>query len=88
VGLQPCTPADGLRLLLEGPESRGLVADANGWFGAVDLPPGEYTLSVELVSPTLTIRLPVQIAAGVVAQPVVRLPSCAAYIVYVPLLQR
>jgi len=88
VGLQPCTAVDGLPLLVEGPESRSLVAGGNGWFGAADLLPGQYVVSVELASPALTIRWPVQITAGTVAEVQLRLPSCAPYSVYVPLVSR
>jgi len=88
IGLQPCTAVDGQSLLLQGPESRSLVADGNGWFGALDLLPGEYTLSVDIASPPLTIQLPVQITAGAVAQPRLHLPSCAPYTIHVPLVFR
>jgi uncharacterized lipoprotein YddW (UPF0748 family) len=87
-GLQFCTAIDGLPLLLAGPESRSLVADGNGWFGAVDLLPGQYTLSVDVASLAGTARFPVQVAAGAVAQARLHLPSCAPYRVHVPLVSR
>jgi uncharacterized lipoprotein YddW (UPF0748 family) len=41
----PCLPSlDGQSLVLSGPESRDLLTDGAGWFGAVDLTPGEYVL--------------------------------------------
>jgi uncharacterized lipoprotein YddW (UPF0748 family) len=88
VALQPCTPADGLRLLLQGPENRSLVADGNGWFGAVDLLPGDYVLSLELASPPVTLRLPVQVTAGAIVQPRMRLPSCGVHTLNLPLVSR
>ena len=36
---------DGTRILIQGPESRSLKTDGSGWFGSVDLIPGEYTIS-------------------------------------------
>ena len=36
---------DGARILIQGPESRWLKTDGSGWFGSVDLIPGEYTVS-------------------------------------------
>lgn len=39
-------PLDGARITLDGPVTRGLFADGTGFFGAVDLPPGRYTLSI------------------------------------------
>jgi hypothetical protein len=35
---------DGATLSLTGPKNRTLVSDATGFFGAVDLPPGDYAL--------------------------------------------
>ncbi|MBN9690413.1 MAG: family 10 glycosylhydrolase [Verrucomicrobia bacterium] len=38
-------PLDGLRIRMTGPKSRTLLVDANGWFGGVELDPGEYFLA-------------------------------------------
>jgi len=65
-----------------------LHADGSGWFGAVDLPPGDYLLSVEVYTSSLTLQLPVSVAAGTVAQPTIALPSCGQYRLYLPLLFR
>ena len=42
----PPTPVDGARLTLAGPVTRTLVSDGTGFYGAVDLPTGRYTLTV------------------------------------------
>ncbi|MDB6070881.1 MAG: hypothetical protein JWL81_2052, partial [Verrucomicrobiales bacterium] len=39
---------DGATLTLSGPASRTFISDATGWFGAVDLPVGTYTLTVSM----------------------------------------
>lgn len=41
-------PADGATLLLAGPVNRTLLSDGTGFYGAVDLPPGAYSLAVSL----------------------------------------
>ncbi|MDD3829026.1 MAG: family 10 glycosylhydrolase [Anaerolineae bacterium] len=88
VGLEACTRAAGLRLVLEGPETRALAVDGGGWFGAVDLPPGEYTLAVQVDPPATSVRLPVQVTAGAVARLRLPVPGCAPYGLHVPLLYR
>jgi uncharacterized lipoprotein YddW (UPF0748 family) len=40
--------ADGAAIVIAGPVNRALLSDATGFYGAVDLPPGDYTLSVSL----------------------------------------
>lgn len=39
-------PLDGTVVMLVGPTTRKLITDANGFYGAVDLPPGTYSLTV------------------------------------------
>jgi hypothetical protein len=80
-----CRNLDGYPLSLIGPPSRSLFADGSGWFGAVDLPPGEYILSLDVVSPTITLNVPVTIAAGFVAEQEISLPMCTTEAVYIPL---
>ena len=82
----PCSsPVDGTSLTLEGPQHRTLVTDGSGWFGAVDLPPGEYQLAVEVPDTGDTITAPVTIVAGQVAEETVTLPLCPVWDFYVPL---
>jgi uncharacterized lipoprotein YddW (UPF0748 family) len=81
---QPCFDLDGMLVQLSGPEARDLGADGSGWFGAVDLPPGEYLLSVD-PGPPEAITVPVAISAGTVTQVQVPLPFCGAYQLYLPL---
>jgi uncharacterized lipoprotein YddW (UPF0748 family) len=38
-------PLDGASLTLTGPTNRALLSDATGFYGAVDLPPGNYSLT-------------------------------------------
>ncbi len=60
-----CRPAlDGQILTLAGPQARTLLADGSGWFGAVDLPPGQYLLTTEIVTPSWVINVPVTVAPG------------------------
>ncbi len=80
----PCFDLDGMPLQLSGHQARSLSADGSGWFGAVDLPPGEYLLSVDPGLPE-TITVPVAISAGTVTQVQVPLPFCGAYPLYLPL---
>jgi uncharacterized lipoprotein YddW (UPF0748 family) len=64
-----------LILTLTGPESQGnslmqarpLSIDGNGWFGAVDLAPGAYTLATQELTTDVMITQSVTITAGVVA---------------------
>jgi hypothetical protein len=76
---------DGYPLTLSGPTNRQLLTDGNGWFGAVDLPPGRYQLSVDVLNPTMTIQVPVDIAAGAVTERPIYLPGCATHNTYLPL---
>jgi hypothetical protein len=54
----------------------------------VDLPPGAYLLSVQVVSPTLTLQVPVAIAAGAVTEQEIPLPVCTTETVYLPVILR
>jgi uncharacterized lipoprotein YddW (UPF0748 family) len=83
-----CRNLDGYPLNLTGPQDRSLVTDGSGWFGAVDLPPGAYLLSVQVVSPTLTLQVPVAIAAGAVTEQEIPLPVCTTETVYLPVILR
>jgi uncharacterized lipoprotein YddW (UPF0748 family) len=80
-----CRNLDGIPLTLSGPSDRLLIADGSGWFGTVDLPPGAYFLSLDIVSPTITLRIPVNITAGSVTEQEILLPVCTTEAVYVPL---
>jgi len=77
---------DGYPLTLSGPASRQLLTDGNGWFGAVDLPPGAYQLTVSVNNPSTTIQVPVDIVAGAVTQRSILLPGCATDRIYLPLI--
>jgi uncharacterized lipoprotein YddW (UPF0748 family) len=80
----PCRDLDRYPLNLSGPVSRSLFTDSSGWLGTVDLPPGEYLLSVDVVTPTLTLQIPVAVTAGAVTEKNVRLPFCTAHKVHLP----
>jgi uncharacterized lipoprotein YddW (UPF0748 family) len=80
-----CRNLDGYPLNLTGPQDRPLLSDGSGWFGAVDLPPGEYLLSVNVVSPTTTLQVPVTVAAGAVTEQEILLPVCTTETVFLPL---
>ena len=82
-----CYDLDGLAVQITGPQSRSLRADGSGWFGAVDLPPGDYHLSVE-PEPGRIASAPATITAGLVTQVQVLLPPCAKHEIYLPLLLR
>jgi hypothetical protein len=82
---QSCRKLDGYPLSLSGPVNRSLSADGNAWFGAVDLPPGEYRLAVSITSPNLTLEAPVTIAAGAVTEQEIFLPACTTEAIYIPL---
>ena len=84
----PCRNLDGYPLRLTGPVERSLHADGSGWFGTADLPPGEYLLSVDLVTPSITIETPVAVAAGVVIEQEIRLPFCTSTKLYLPVALR
>jgi hypothetical protein len=78
---------DGLRVELSGPQTRTLFADGHGWFGAVDLPPGDYLLTVDVISPTATLESPLTVTAGAVIRKDLVLPSCQPLqTVYLPLI--
>jgi hypothetical protein len=79
-----CRNLDGYPLSLTGPLSRLLLADGSGWFGAVDLSPGEYLLSLDVVSPSITLQVPVTITAGAVSELEISLPVCTTEAVYLP----
>ena len=79
-----CRNLDGYLLSLTGPLSRPLLADGSGWFGAVDLSPGEYLLSLDVISPSITLEVPVTIAVGAVSELEVSLPPCTTEVVYLP----
>ncbi|MEJ2736240.1 MAG: family 10 glycosylhydrolase, partial [Anaerolineae bacterium] len=81
-----CRTLDGYPVSLTGPQDRSLITDGSGWFGAVDLPPGAYLLSVQVVSPTLTLQVPVTVAAGAVAEADVALPICTTDRLVLPLI--
>ena len=82
----PGTNLDGYSLTLNGPTSRQMLTDGNGWFGAVDLVPSTYQLSLEDPGRTVTIQVPVEIAAGAVSEQSIVLPGCAPYRTYLPLI--
>jgi len=72
----PCFSLDGYRLVLTGPQQRALVTDGSGWFGAVDLPPGEYSIVPTLLrNPT---PIPLTVTAGAVSQVPIFLSGCPA----------
>jgi hypothetical protein len=81
-----CRTLDGYPVSLTGPQDRSLITDGSGWFGAVDLPPGAYLLSVQVVSPTLTLQMPVTVVAGAVAEADVALPICTTDRLVLPLI--
>jgi uncharacterized lipoprotein YddW (UPF0748 family)/N-acetylmuramoyl-L-alanine amidase len=86
-----CRPGlDGHPLTLTGPENRTLVADGGGWFGAVDLPPGQYLLTTEILTPSWLINVPVTVSSGTVAETQVLLPDCQHSVkrLYLPLIQK
>jgi len=84
----PLMSLDSYPLTLSGPVTRQLLTDGSGWFGAVDLPPGAYQLSVELRSPDITIQMPVEITAGAITEEQILLPNCALYETYLPVVLR
>jgi uncharacterized lipoprotein YddW (UPF0748 family) len=84
----PCRNLDGYPLSLTGPISRSLPADGSGWFGTIDLVPGEYWLSVEVVTPSITISQPVTIVAALVTEQDIALPPCEFRAVYLPMVMK
>jgi uncharacterized lipoprotein YddW (UPF0748 family) len=76
---------DGYPLTLAGPGSavgyemlsRTLLTDGSGWFGAVDLPPGDYLLLAEMPASGGTASRPVTVTAGAVAEQELVLSGCS-----------
>jgi uncharacterized lipoprotein YddW (UPF0748 family) len=83
-----CRSLDGLSVSLSGTDSRLLRTNGSGWFGAVDLAPGEYLLTVQVASPDTTVEVPLSVTAGVVTEQEIALPPCATERVYLPLVLR
>jgi uncharacterized lipoprotein YddW (UPF0748 family) len=81
---QQCVSLDGYTVTLSGPMTQTLFADGSGWFGAVDLVTGDYLLAVDVLTPATTIKLPVTVVAGAVAESRIVLPRCPSSIVYLP----
>ncbi len=83
-------PLGALTLTLFGPQGQGerplssrtLTVDGSGWFGAVDLPPGDYVLAA---GPLTTV--PVTITVGAVSSRTITLPA-ADFRLYLPLVLR
>jgi uncharacterized lipoprotein YddW (UPF0748 family) len=84
----PCLAVDGFALALSGPQTRTLLADGSGWFGAVDLLPGPYLLSAEIPISDVTVDVSVTVLAGTVTEQPIRLPACWSNNVYLPLILR
>ena len=67
---------DNLHLTLHGPDAEGngiqqaysIATDGSGWFGAVNLLPGDYVLATEKLASGVSLTMPVTIEAGAVAQ--------------------
>ena len=57
---------DGATIRLSGPTNRTLLSDATGFFGAVDLPLGDYTMTASFTN-LLSKSAQVTIGAGAVA---------------------
>jgi uncharacterized lipoprotein YddW (UPF0748 family) len=79
---------DGYPLALSGPAERTLRTDGKGWFGAVDLPPGQYLLSADVPGSGSSISVPVTVTAGAVTEKDVGLPVCPLSLVYLPLVTK
>jgi uncharacterized lipoprotein YddW (UPF0748 family) len=84
----PGMDLDGYPLTLSGPVERQMHTDGSGWFGAVDLPPGSYQLTVDVLNPNITVQRPVEITAGAVTDRSILLPGCASHKHYLPLILR
>jgi hypothetical protein len=87
----PCLPSiDGHSLKLTGPQTRTLQTDGSGWFGAIDLPTGEYLLVAETLSTSETISIPVTVTAGIVTERLDIRPTCPlpSWDLYLPLVLR
>ncbi len=82
----PGVNLDGYPLTLSGPVERQMLTDGSGWFGAVDLSPGSYQLSVNVPNPNITVQVPVEITAGAVTERSILLPGCAPHRAYLPLI--
>jgi hypothetical protein len=80
-----CWNLDAYPVALTGPLSRTLLADGSGWFGAVDLVPGVYWLSAEVVRPGIIISQPVSIIAGLVTEQDIALPPWPCRSIYLPM---
>ena len=59
---------DGATVTISGPSNRTLITDATGFFGAVDLPVGNYTLTIS-VPGFRPLTRPFTVSAGSVVQP-------------------
>lgn len=68
---------DGATVRLNGPATRTLTADANGFFGTVDLPPGPYTLTASFPGLETTSTNAVLAAGSVTSQNLAMAPSPA-----------
>ena len=87
--IPPCpSTVDSYPLALTGPDTRSLLTDGSGWFGAVDLPPGDYVLSVEDLDTGVTISQPVTIVAGATTEQTMALRHCSVRELYLPLILR
>jgi uncharacterized lipoprotein YddW (UPF0748 family) len=87
----PClASADGQVLRLSGPQSRTLLTDGSGWFGAVGLPPGEYQLTLENPVCNESISVPLTVIAGAVTELRVVVPGSSplSEYLYLPLVAK
>ena len=82
----PCRDLDAYPISLTGPVNRPLLTDGSAWFGAVDLPPGQYLLSVDVLTPSMTLQVLVPVTAGAVTQQEIRLPYCSSERMHLPLI--
>lgn len=65
----PAGPLDWAEVTITGPENRTVRSDGDGFFGAVDLPPGDYTVTLPTpaASPLYATVSPGQVAIATVA---------------------